>query len=65
MNKMVEMFENNMQMNTNLMSICRHHEVKNVIAMLSTCVFPDITTYPLDADKINNGPPHESNEGYA
>ena len=65
MDKMVEMFENNMKMNTNLMSICRHHEVKNVIAMLSTCVFPDKTTYPLNAAKIHDSPPHPSNEGYA
>lgn len=65
MEKMVDMFENNLQMNTNLLSVCRHHRVQNLIAMLSTCVFPDKTTYPLNADKINDSPPHPSNEGYA
>jgi GDP-L-fucose synthase len=65
MEKMVDMFENNLQMNTNLLSVCRFHKVKNVIAMLSTCVFPDYTSYPLNPETINDSPPHHSNEGYA
>src|SRR6202042_2371370 len=36
-----------------------------LISCLSTCVFPDKVTYPLDETKIHNGPPHESNFGYA
>ena len=64
-NNMVDMFENNIQMNTNLLTVCRFHGIKNVTVLLSTCVFPDKTTYPLNPNTINNGPPHESNEGYA
>jgi len=36
-----------------------------LISCLSTCVFPDKATYPLDETKIHSGPPHESNFGYA
>jgi len=32
---------------------------------LSTCIFPDKTTFPLDETMIHLGPPHPSNEGYA
>eukprot|EP00658_Telonema_sp_P-2_P051907 TRINITY_DN4001_c0_g2_i6.p1 TRINITY_DN4001_c0_g2~~TRINITY_DN4001_c0_g2_i6.p1 ORF type:complete len:211 (+),score=59.23 TRINITY_DN4001_c0_g2_i6:205-837(+) len=33
--------------------------------MLSTCIFPDKTAYPIDEDMVHNGAPHSSNEGYA
>ena len=36
-----------------------------VVTCLSTCIFPDKTTYPIDETMIHNGPPHTSNEGYA
>lgn len=32
---------------------------------MSTCIFPDKTTYPIDEKMVHNGPPHTSNEGYA
>lgn len=35
------------------------------MSCLSTCIFPDKTTYPIDETMIHNGPPHSSNEGYA
>lgn len=40
-------------------------QVKKVISCLSTCIFPDKTTYPIDETMVHNGPPHFSNEGYA
>lgn len=40
-------------------------KIEKVISCLSTCVFPDKVTYPLDENKIHSGPPHESNFGYA
>lgn len=36
-----------------------------MVSCLSTCIFPDKTTYPIDEMMIHNGPPHHSNEGYA
>ena len=35
------------------------------MSCLSTCIFPDKTTFPIDETMIHNGPPHFSNEGYA
>jgi GDP-L-fucose synthase len=32
---------------------------------LSTCIFPDKTTYPIDETMLHTGPPHSSNAGYA
>jgi GDP-L-fucose synthase len=40
-------------------------QVKKCVSCLSTCIFPDKTTYPIDETMIHNGPPHHSNEGYA
>lgn len=36
-----------------------------MVSCLSTCVFPDKTSYPIDETMIHDGPPHSSNEGYA
>ena len=40
-------------------------QVKRLVSCLSTCIFPDKTTYPIDETMVHNGPPHSSNEGYA
>ncbi len=39
--------------------------MKRLVSCLSTCIFPDKTTYPIDETMVHNGPPHASNEGYA
>lgn len=60
----------NIKININLLDACKNYGVKRLINILSTCVFPEKTkynnlTYPLSSDQILNGPPHESNIGYA
>ena len=40
-------------------------QVKKCVSCLSTCIFPDKTTYPIDETMVHNGPPHDSNFGYA
>lgn len=40
-------------------------QVEKVISCLSTCVFPDKVTYPIDESAVHLGPPHSSNFGYA
>lgn len=40
-------------------------KVQKLVSCLSTCIFPDQTTYPIDETMVHNGPPHTSNEGYA
>lgn len=39
------------------------HQADKVISCLSTCVFPDKVTYPIDETMVHAGPPHESNFG--
>ncbi|PPQ95374.1 hypothetical protein CVT26_008219 [Gymnopilus dilepis] len=55
----------NILINDNVLHVAYEHKAQKVISCLSTCVFPDKVEYPLDENKIHNGPPHESNFGYA
>uniref|UniRef100_A0A336MFY6 GDP-L-fucose synthase n=1 Tax=Culicoides sonorensis TaxID=179676 RepID=A0A336MFY6_CULSO len=55
----------NMQMNDNILSVSHEFKVQKVVSCLSTCIFPDKTTYPIDETMIHNGPPHSSNFGYS
>ena len=52
-------------MNTNILDASYKFGVKKVVSLLSTCIYPDNSTYPLTEDQIHAGPPHESNYGYA
>lgn len=65
MNYKGEFFYNNVMMNTNVIEGARLSGVKNLVAFLSTCVFPDSVEYPLTEKKIHLGPPHFSNDAYA
>lgn len=60
-------FYENTVINTNLLEACRKYNVSKVVSMLSTCVYPDAlyVSYPLTEDQLHNGPPHNSNFGYA
>ena len=58
-------FYDNIMMNTNVIEGARMSGVKNLVAFLSTCVFPDSVEYPLTESKIHLGPPHFSNDAYA
>jgi hypothetical protein len=37
--------------------------VAKLVSCLSTCIFPDKTSYPIDESMIHAGAPHASNEG--
>ena len=65
MNFKGEFFYDNIMMNTNVIEGARLTGVKNLVAFLSTCVFPDQVDYPLTEKKIHLGPPHCSNDAYA
>jgi GDP-L-fucose synthase len=65
MNHKVEMYEKNIQINNNVLKSCHLVNVKKVISCLSTCIFPDKTSYPIDETMLHNGPPHDSNDAYA
>jgi len=61
----VEFFRVNSAINDNVLACAKEFGVKKCVPCLSTCIFPDKTTYPIDETMIHNGPPHHSNEGYA
>ena len=65
MNFKVEMYEKNSLINYNVLKCCHDFHVKKVISCLSTCIFPDKTTYPINEEMLHNGPPHHSNDAYA
>jgi len=61
----VEFWNDNVQMNDNILKCSKKYNVQKLVSCLSTCVFPDKTTYPIDETMLHNGPPHNSNEAYA
>ena len=65
LNYKVDMFETNMAMNMNVLKCAYEHDVYKCISCLSTCIFPNETSYPIDETMLHNGPPHYSNDAYA
>lgn len=65
MAKRVEFYRENILINDNVMECCRICDVKKLVSCLSTCIFPDKTTYPIDETMLHNGAPHPSNLGYS
>ena len=65
MNYKGEFFYDNIMINTNVIEGARLSGVKNLVAFLSTCIFPNEVDYPLTEKKIHLGPPHFSNDAYA
>merc|ERR1711908_89241 len=61
----LEFFRINMSINDNILSLCHEYKVEKVISCLSTCIFPDKTTYPINETMVHLGPPHDSNFGYS
>jgi GDP-L-fucose synthase len=65
MNYKVDMFEKNILINLNVLKCCHNNKVEKVISCLSTCIFPDKTSYPINELMLHNGAPHASNDAYA
>ncbi|KAF0686644.1 Aste57867_21568 [Aphanomyces stellatus] len=61
----VEFYRANAAMNDNVLACAHEYGVKKVVSCLSTCIFPDKTTYPINESMLHDGPPHPSNLGYA
>lgn len=61
----VQFWRDNVTMNDNVMWNCKEFGCTKLVSCLSTCIFPDKTTYPIDETMLHDGPPHHSNEGYA
>jgi GDP-L-fucose synthase len=65
MNYKVDMYEKNILINYNVLKCCHDFNVKKVVSCLSTCIFPNKTTYPINEEMLHDGPPHSSNDAYA
>jgi GDP-L-fucose synthase len=65
MTQKVEMFLDNIAINNNVLRICHELNVEKVVSCLSTCIFPDKTTYPINETMLHDGAPHSSNDAYA
>lgn len=65
MNRKAEMYRDNMLINDNVIHTAYLTGVEKLVSCLSTCIFPDKTTYPINETMIHDGPPHDSNIGYA
>eukprot|EP00062_Callorhinchus_milii_P010297 gi/632955005/ref/XP_007893258.1/ PREDICTED: GDP-L-fucose synthase isoform X2 [Callorhinchus milii] len=61
----LDFWRKNVAINDNVLHSAFEHGVTKVVSCLSTCIFPDKTTYPIDETMIHNGPPHSSNFGYS
>lgn len=61
----VDMYEKNILINLNVLKVCHEIKVKKLVSCLSTCIFPDKTTYPINETMLHDGPPHPSNDAYA
>ncbi|XP_035390875.1 GDP-L-fucose synthase-like [Electrophorus electricus] len=61
----LDFWRQNVAINDNVLHTAHEFGVVKVVSCLSTCIFPDKTTYPIDETMIHNGPPHWSNSGYA
>ena len=60
-----DFYYDNSLINSHVLEESRKFNVKKVISLLSTCIYPDVVDYPLTEEQIHNGPPHFSNYAYA
>jgi len=65
MNDKVQMLEQNLMINYNVVKCAHDFGVEKMVACLSTCIFPDKVSYPIEENMLHNGPPHDSNYAYA
>jgi len=62
----VEFLEENIYINTNLCKAAHIANVKNLVAVLSTCIYPEnATSYPMKEHQLYDGPPPAQNFSYA
>ena len=62
-----EFYRDNINIANNVLEAARSNNVKKLVSILSTCIYPDAqyVNYPITEDQLHNGPPHPSNYGYA
>ncbi|XP_019622668.1 PREDICTED: GDP-L-fucose synthase-like [Branchiostoma belcheri] len=61
----VDLLRNNLHINDNVLYNSHKFGVQKCVSCLSTCIFPDKTTYPIKETMLHLGPPHPSNFGFS
>lgn len=62
----VEFLEENIYINTNLCKASHIANVENLVAVLSTCIYPEhASSYPMKENQLYDGPPPLQNFSYA
>jgi GDP-L-fucose synthase len=65
MNKPAEYFDENILMNTLIVKYSKKYNVDRLIAILSTCIYPDVVdNYPMVESDLHIGPPAPTNFTY-
>ena len=65
-NNNIGFFNENYNINKNVLTSCFENRIPNFVNILSTCIFPNENIeYPLTPEQIDNGAPHPSNYGYS
>ena len=61
-----DFYDQNIKINTNILTSARLLGVKSLLAVLSTCMYPNIVdSYPMTEKDIHIGPPASANFSYA
>ena len=61
-----DFYDQNIKINSNVLIAAREHKVQNFLAILSTCMYPDVVdAYPMSEDDVHKGPPAQANFSYA
>ena len=60
-----EFFRETMLINMNVIECCKQFNVKKLVSLLSTCIYPDLAPCPLKEESLHDGEPNVSNFGYA
>ena len=62
---LADFYTDNILINTHVLKHAAKRNVDKLLSMLSTCVYPASTTYPLEEKNIHLGEPHWTNFSYA
>lgn len=60
-----DFYSQNTLINYNVINESHEFGINKLVSLLSTCIYPDNSIFPLTENQIHNGPPHKSNFGYA
>ena len=66
MSSPADFYDQNIQINSNTLIAAKNNGVQRFLAVLSTCVYPDVVdSYPMTEEDVHKGPPAPANFSYA